>query len=71
MKTLLKEYDLNSDMQYFEMIAESVINGQRKQAIKQFKAMPKDKIKSFLKTIYGNWQSGLSEQDKNIFIDNL
>ncbi len=32
MKKLLKAYGFNSDMQYFEMIVESVINGQRTQA---------------------------------------
>ena len=41
MKKLLKTYNFNSDMQYFEMIVESFINGQYTQAINQFKALPK------------------------------
>lgn len=58
-------------MQYFELIVESVINGQRTQAKEQFKAMPINKQKSFLRTIFGNWNSGLNEQDKIMFIDAL
>ncbi len=71
MKKLLKEYSLFSDMQYFELIVESVINGQRTQAKNQFKAMPKDYQKLFVKNIYGNWNSGLDDSDKQMFIDQL
>lgn len=61
MKKLLKTYDLNSDMQYFEMIVESFINGQLVQACDQFKAMPKDYKILFLKNAtIGGWDSGLS-----------
>lgn len=69
MKKLLKKYGFNSDMQYFEMIVESVINGQRSQAKQQFKAMPKQYRKDFLKSANGFWNSGLSESDIEIFID--
>jgi hypothetical protein len=67
-KKLLKMYGFNSDMQYFEMVAESVINGQRAQAKEQFKAMPKDNRKQFINANLGNWQSGLNEQDLAMFI---
>ena len=52
MSRLLKAYGFNSDMQYFEMIIESVINGNRTQAKEQFNAMPKDdkKRKALMKT---------------------
>jgi len=68
MKKLLKMYGFNSDMQYFEMVAESVINGQRTQAKEQFKAMPRDNRKQFINANLGNWQSGLNEQDLAMFI---
>ena len=68
MKKLLKEYGFNSYMQYFEMIVESVINGQRTQAKQQFKAMPRNYKRTFIAHIYGCWQSGLSEQDKAMFL---
>jgi hypothetical protein len=71
MKKLLKAYGFNSDMQYFEMIVESVINGQRTQAKEQFKAMPRNYRKAFTQAIYGNWCSGLTTQDKEMFFDLL
>lgn len=69
MKKLLKEYGFNSDMQYFEIIVESVINGQRTQAKNQFNAMPKSDKKNFVKSILTYWNSGLSERDIEMFID--
>lgn len=71
MKKLLKEYGFNSDMQYFEMIVESVINGNRTQALEQFKAMPKQYQKEFIKALYGNWTTYLEMKDKNLFLDAL
>jgi hypothetical protein len=71
MKKLLKDYGLNSDMQYFEMIVESVINGNRTQAREQFNAMPRKVRKAFIVSIYGNWESGLSTSDKAIFMNEL
>ena len=72
MKKLLKEYNFNSDMQYFEMIVTSVINGQRTQAKTQFNAMPKGYKKDFIRAIYGGaWTSGLSQTDKDMFLNEL
>lgn len=71
MKKLLKIYGLNSDMQYFEMIVESFINGQYSQAISQFKAMPKSYRIVMLKAANGNWQSGMSRNQIDILFDNL
>lgn len=71
MKQLLKNYGFNSDMQYFEMIVESVINGQRTQAKEQFNAMPRKVRKAFLVSIYGNWESGLSISDKAMFMNEI
>ena len=69
MKTLLRDYELNSDMQYFEMIVDSVINGQRTQAKEQFNLMPRKVRKAFIVSIYGNWDSGLSDSDKAMFFN--
>lgn len=71
MKKLLKNYDLNSDMQYFELIVMSAFNGQWKQAKDQFNAMPRQYRKDFIKTICFYWQSGLSQQDQEMFIQML
>ena len=71
MKKLLKDYELNSDMQYFEMIVTSVINGNRTQAREQFNAMPRKVRKAFIVSIYGNWDSGLSNSDKAMFMNEL
>jgi hypothetical protein len=70
MKKLLNEYALNSDMQYFEMIAESFLNGQYSQAKEQFKAMPKSYRISFLKSICGgNWVTSITQSQKDILFD--
>ena len=71
MSRLLKDYDLSSDMQYFEMIVESVINGQRTQARELFNEMPRADRRAFVVSITGNWQTGLSQQDKEMFINLL
>jgi hypothetical protein len=72
MKKLLKEYSLNSDMQYFEMIAESYLNGQVEQAKNQFLAMPKQYRKSFIKSGILYWGSGLTKQQiMNVFFELL
>jgi hypothetical protein len=70
-KTLLKDYDLNSDMQYFEMIVLSVINGQRTQAKELFNIMPRKDRKAFIVAVYSNWISGLSDSDKAMFLKEL
>lgn len=56
MKRLLKEYGFSCNEQYYNMIAESVINGQRKQAIEQLKAIQKQYKKEayrFVSDLYG------------------
>lgn len=69
MKKLLKQYGFNSDMQYFEMIIESFINGQRSQAIQQFKAMPKKERQDMIKAVVANWVTGIEGRDINLLID--
>ena len=64
MKKLLKEYRLNSDMQYFEIIVESYLNGQLAQAKEQFNAMSKDYKKRFVLTF---WQNGITQNQILIF----
>jgi hypothetical protein len=72
MKNLLKRYGFNSDMQYYEMIAESFLNGQRTQALAQFKALPKNNKKQLLITIFSeNWNSGISKRDTILLLEAL
>jgi len=74
MAKLIKDYHLNSDMQYFEMIQESFINGQHTQAVNQFKALPKKNKIALLKAItVGGWfnQGGFSKQNIETLFDNL
>ena len=59
MKKLLKEYEFNSDMQYFQYIVDSRFNGQRQQSIDLFLAMPKRYKKMFLISAMTYWESGL------------
>lgn len=69
MKKLLKSYGYFSDMQYYEMIVWSVINDQRSQARKQFKAMPRANKKQFVVSIVsGYWQHGMDASDYSMFI---
>jgi len=69
MKKLLKQYNFNSDMKYFEMIIESFINGQISQAKAQFTAMPKVNRREMVIAITGNWNSGLSQEYINTLIN--
>ncbi len=72
MKKLLKQNDLFSDMQYFEMIVQSFKSGQRSQAISQFVAMPKKYKIGFLKeSTVGGWNSGISNHNLRTLFDNL
>ena len=71
MSRLLKAYGFNSDMQYFEMIVESIINGNRQQARGQFNAMPDKDKKNFVHSIYTDWQTGLDNEDKRMFLNNI
>lgn len=62
MKKILTSYNLTSDMQYFEMIVESFLNGQFSQAYSQFTAMPKKNRIAFLKAAtVGGWNTGLGD----------
>ncbi len=69
MKRLLKKYSLFSDMQYFEMIATALKAGQLMESENMFKDMPRNYRKCFVKSIYGNWNSGISDHKKQLFID--
>ena len=69
MKKLIKTYGLNSDMQYFELIVESLKNGQRKQAINQFLSMDKAYRVKFIKNALTNWNSGLTNSELSIFVE--
>ena len=60
MQTLLKQYEMESPNQYFEMVRESRINGQHKQAKDQFKAMPKELQKQLVEE--------LSQEDQEEFM---
>lgn len=51
MKILLKQYEMESPSQYFDMVRESRLNGQHKQAKEQFKAMPKESQKRLVEEL--------------------
>ena len=70
MKKLLKTYNLKTREQYFDLIIESVINGQRTQAKAQFKTMPKYEKQMFLKYNLAN-PDLLEQSDLCMFIDNI
>jgi len=70
MRKLLKSYGFNSDMQYYEMIAESFINGQNTQAKAQFKAMPKSNRVDMLRDASLQiWESGIDSQRLYLLFD--
>ena len=71
MKRLLKIYSLKDEGDYYCMIIESVVNGQRTQAKEQFKAMPRENRKEFIKRLFnGTFEdSALSYSDVCDFID--
>lgn len=72
LEKLLKEYSLNSDMSYFDMVLQSVENGQRKQAASQFLQLAKLDRKNFIKYVATAFvENPLSQQDFNAFIDIL
>lgn len=72
MKKLLKAYNFNSDMDYFEMVIESFVNGQNKQAVDQFKALPKKERKNMVKmAVDGNWLHGINENEIALLINNI
>ena len=67
-ETLIKQYNLNSDMGYYEMCIESYINGQMAQAKEQFYAMRKDDRKNMVNG-FRHWE--LSDDVKYFFINLL
>jgi hypothetical protein len=72
MKKLLKLYNFNSDMQYYEMIVESFLNGQFTQAYEQFTSMPKVNRVAFLKAAtVGGWESGLGDHKIKELFDRI
>ncbi len=72
MKKLLKIYGFNSDMQYYEMIAESFLNGQITQAHDQFLSLPKKQRIEFLKSAtIGGWNSGINQRYLSVLFDML
>lgn len=62
MAKLLKSYNLSCILDYYDMIIESVINGQHKQAKEQFLCMPKSNRKDFI------LNHNLTESQKSAFI---
>jgi hypothetical protein len=68
MKKLLNQYSFNSDMQYYEMIAESFLNGQITQAKSQFEAMPKANRVSMVQAANGYWESSMDKGQINILV---
>ena len=70
MKKLLKIYEVLNDIDYYNIIIESVINGQREQARKQFNAMPKGNKTTFLVYILFDDES-LKRNDKIMFINEI
>ena len=74
LKTLLKEYDLTQDTEYFEIIIESVINGQFMQSTDQFLSMKQIDRKRFVKYAFRSLSDGSGGLDSNRiewFIDNI
>ena len=63
MKKLLKQYNLNSDVQYFELIVKSFLNGQKAQAKEQFAAMPRQDKKNFIRHSVLYCNCGLNETE--------
>lgn len=62
MKKLLKDYSLQSDMEYYEMIITSFHNGQFTQAYNQFTTLPRKYRLEMLKAMtVGGWNSGLGD----------
>lgn len=73
--TLLKIYELSSDVQYFEMILLSILNGQRNASKNLFLELRNKDRKSFVKyitTVITDEQKNiLSQSEIHWFIDNI
>jgi len=73
MKKLLTEYGYNHIPQYYQMVAESYVNGQKEQAKSQFKAMPRSAQKEMVGQIIfvDSLYVGDNDTDKMFFFDLL
>lgn len=70
MKKLLKQYGFQHSYQYFDLILESVINGQRSQAFEQFQDLKRDDRKEFVKyTLDAIRLNEIDSSDRCKFID--
>lgn len=70
MKKLLKQYGLNSDMEYYQMVADSFINGQITQGKTLFNQMVREyRVKMVRCILFGGWQSGLSKSQEIALFD--
>jgi hypothetical protein len=69
METLLKRYEFEHPMQYFDYIIESYINGHNDQAIALFSLMKIDAQKTFLLSALKMGQYG--ERVRDLIIQNL
>lgn len=69
MKDLLKQYDFSDNTQYYDMIAESMLNGQKQQAIEQYLAMPQQHKREFITLlINGDYDYAISPAQIHDFI---
>lgn len=68
MKKLLKAYKFTDVSQYYDMIGDSIVNGHKAQAERQFLAMDTAHRKAFVKITNGCWSDGY-EWCENFFID--
>lgn len=68
MKKLLKAYEFNSDMQYFERIVFLYKNNDNKAAIQMFKDIPLNYKKLFINAVLGNWKTELTIEDVAKFV---
>jgi len=72
MRKLLKMYELNSDLGYFEMISDNFINGNITSAKSLFNQMTKKYKVLFLKNAtVGGWHSRISTQNLESLFDLL
>ncbi len=72
--TLAKEYDFNTELEYFNYIIESIVNGQRKQARELINKMQKKDKKEALQhfaQLEGNTYLGCYKEAQQFIIDSL
>lgn len=71
MKNLLKMYGCNSDMQYFEKIVARCKTGEIDFALTLFRQLNRKTRKEFVKSICTTWETGLINQHKELFFNEL